>query len=329
MPWVNMVLFLHDRCSTHKQAMACWNDYTANIKRHTSVAHRLETAREQVTKANRHYIKTLAEILLLCAKQELAVRGHRELTGSKNQGNFLEVLKLVADHDAVIKERIHNNPHNATYTSPEIQNQLLEVMGGIVRERICEAIQDATYFSLLVDETKDVSKVEQLAIVLRYIDIKAAAIHERFLTYVPAESLTAESLTTYILTTLRKYQLDYKFMVSQGYDGASVMSGGCSGVQTRICEIAPQAIYVHCNAHCLNLCLVDCAKAVREASEFFLLHLKPRMCSYLHLNATQYSCNSRKKFILTSNHDSCKGSQILGGPAIKVLSILCVTHLML
>ena len=122
---------------------------------------------------------------------------------------------------------------------------------------------------MLVDETKDVSKVEQLAIVLRYIDIKAAAIHERFLTYVPAESLTAESLTTYILTTLRKYQLDSKFMVSQGYDGASVMSGGCSGVQTRIREIAPQAIYVHCNAHCLNLCLVDCAKAVCEASEFF------------------------------------------------------------
>ena len=142
------------------------------------------------------------------------------MTGSKIQGNFLEVLKLVADHDVVIKERIRNNPHNATYTSPEIQNPLLEVMGDIVRDRICEAIQDATYFSLLGDETKDVSKVEQLTIVLRYVDIKAAAIHERFLTYVPAESLTAESLTTYILTTLRKYQLDPKFMVSQGYDGA-------------------------------------------------------------------------------------------------------------
>ena len=47
------------------------------------------------------------------------------------------------------------------------------------------------------------------------------------------------------------------------------MSGSCSGVQTRIRKIAPQAIYVHCNAHCLNLCLVDCAKAIREASDFF------------------------------------------------------------
>ena len=59
-----------------------------------------------------------------------------------------------------------------------------------------------------------------------------------------------------------------KYMVSQGYDGASVMSGNCCGVQT-IREVAPQAMYIHCNAHCLNLCLVDSTKAMCEASEFF------------------------------------------------------------
>ena len=47
------------------------------------------------------------------------------------------------------------------------------------------------------------------------------------------------------------------------------MSGNCTGVQTRIREVAPQAIYIHCNAHCLNLCLVDSTKAICEASEFF------------------------------------------------------------
>ena len=144
-----------------------------------------------------------------------------------------------------------DNPHNATYTSPDIQNQLLEVMGGLVRGEVCKAVQDARYYSLLGDETKDVSKVEQLAIVLRYVDVQTATIYERFLTYVPAESLTAESLAMNILTTLRNYQLDPKYIVSQGYDGASVMSGNCTGVQTRIREVAPQAIYVHCNAHCL------------------------------------------------------------------------------
>ena len=99
------IISAHDNCSSHKQAMACWNEYTINLEKHTSVAHRLETAHEQVVKTNRHYIKTLVEILLLSAKQEIAVRGHRESAESRNQGNFLEILKLVADHDAAIKEK--------------------------------------------------------------------------------------------------------------------------------------------------------------------------------------------------------------------------------
>jgi hypothetical protein len=85
----------------------------------------------------------------------------------------------------------------------------------------------------------------------------------------PVPSLTAESLSEYIVDTLRKYQLDPKCIVSQGYDGASVMSGCCSGVQARIREVAPQAIYIHCNAHCLNLALVDSVKAACDAYEFF------------------------------------------------------------
>ena len=60
-------------------------------------------------------------------------------------------------------------------------------------------------------------------------------------------------------------------MVSQGYDGASVMSGHCSGVQHHIKAVAPMAVYVHCYAHCLNLVLVDSTKSVSEASEFFAL----------------------------------------------------------
>ena len=124
-------------------------------------------------------------------------------------------------------------------------------------------------FSLLADETKDVSKAEQVAIILRYVDINTASVYERFLTCVPAECLTAQGLSSYILETLRKYELEPKCIVSQGYDEASVMSGCLTGVQTQIKEVAPHALYIHCNAHCLNLCLVDSAKAVCGASEFF------------------------------------------------------------
>ena len=45
--------------------------------------------------------------------------------------------------------------------------------------------------------------------------------------------------------------------MSQGYDGPSVMSEKCSGVQQLITAVVPMAVYVNCYAHCLNLVLVD------------------------------------------------------------------------
>ena len=233
----------------------------------------LNSARKKAILSNRHYIKSLAEILLLCAKQEIAIRGHRESADSLNQGNFMEILRLLGKHDGAIGEKLCDSPQNAVYTSPDIQYQLLEIMGGIMREKVCIDVQNAVYFSLLVDETKDVSKVEQMAIVVRYVHLETATIYERFLRYVPAANLTAESLTTYILDTLREHHLDPTHIVSQGYDGAAVMSGSCSGVQARIREIAPQAIYIHCNAHCLNLCLVDCVKVPVSSLPFLKLYV--------------------------------------------------------
>ena len=48
--------------------------------------------------------------------------------------------------------------------------------------------------------------------------------------------------------------------------GASIMSGHNAAVQQRIRQIAPQAVYIHCHALCL-----DATKQVQEASEFFVI----------------------------------------------------------
>ena len=111
-----------------------------------------------------------------------------------------------------------------------------------------------------------------MAIVLCCVHKSTHTVHEH-LTFVKAESLTAGSLSQYILKTLEDCNLDPSLMVSQGYNGASVMSGTCSGVQQCIKAVAPKAIYVHCYAHCLNLALVDCARIVQEADFFALMEL--------------------------------------------------------
>ena len=273
------IITIHDKCSSHASAMVLWSQYKLNSKHHTSIADRLESNRAQLISNNRHYLKTLIQVLLLCAQQEIALRGHREGSSAVNKGNFLEIVHLLASHDPIVQQRLTEGPRNAVYTSPEIQNTLLHIMGEMVARKICAEVLDAGVFSVLAGETKDSSKSEQMAIVLRYVDVKEATVHERFLTYVEVANLDAKSLSVYILTTLRSNHLDLHSLVSQGYDGASVMSGRCSGVQRRIMEVVPQAIYVHCFAHVLNLVLVDCAKNVAVASEFFAL-LDLSMCFF-------------------------------------------------
>lgn len=61
-------------------------------------------------------MKTLADVILLCAKQELALRGHNESDESQTMGNFLEILRLVSRHDEIVKERLQDGPRNAKLT---------------------------------------------------------------------------------------------------------------------------------------------------------------------------------------------------------------------
>ncbi len=75
---------------------------------------------------NRAHVKVVIDILLFCAKQGTALRGHKEDTESLNRGNFLELFKLICDYDPDIKKRFDELPNNAKMMSPDIQNDLLE-----------------------------------------------------------------------------------------------------------------------------------------------------------------------------------------------------------
>ena len=72
-------------------------------------------------KSKRKYIKTVAEVLLLMATQNIAQRGHRETEGADNRGNFLEILEMIAKHDPVVQKKMKGK-QNAKYTSSVIQN---------------------------------------------------------------------------------------------------------------------------------------------------------------------------------------------------------------
>jgi hypothetical protein len=83
--------------------------------------------------------------------------------------------------------------------------------------------------------------------------------------------LNATALVDLIMKEIMLTGINNMLILGQCYDGASVMSGKNKGVQTKLREIYPNALYTHCYAHRLNLVLVDTVSDLPKAFEFFSL----------------------------------------------------------
>lgn len=95
------------------------------------------------------------------------------------------------------------------------------------------------------------------------------SVEERFLTFCPINDTTGEGLTSFLLKTLENYGLDIYNMRGQGYDNGSNMKGKHQGLQKRILDINPRAMFVPCCNHRLNLVINDAVKSNIYSIHFF------------------------------------------------------------
>ncbi|KAL5776156.1 hypothetical protein ACOSP7_009082 [Xanthoceras sorbifolium] len=162
--------------------------------------------------------------------QGCAFRGNNESINSTNRGNFIEMLKYARRVNQEIAEIVlQNSPQNAKYTSPRIQKELLNILANEVRAKIREEVGDAK-FCILVDEAVDESNKEQVAIILRYVDLKGF-VRERFFQVINVADTNSSTLKKEICNILMRYNLSVENLRGQGYDGASNMRGEWNGLQ--------------------------------------------------------------------------------------------------
>ena len=122
-----------------------------------------------------------------------------------------------------------------------------------------------------VDDTTDISNKAQISVILHYVAKTEASceVKEAFLGFddVSADR-RAPAIAEYVMGVLEKYTCVEKF-VAQTYDGASVMASDLNGVQAKIREKVPEAMFTHCYAHKLNLVLMHSAKSIPACRVFF------------------------------------------------------------
>lgn len=225
----------------------------------------------------RGVLERIVNVTLTLASCNLAFRGHREVLGQPNSGNFLAIIELLACYDPVLQELIRRPQGSIKYLSPAIQNELIHILSLRVQQDITADINEAPFFSIIMDTTQDLAKHDQLSQVYRYVTVVRNAmdkavdikVMESFLGFMETVDTSASELAVNVFDSIIRNSLDMSKCRGQGYDGAANMSGIYSGVQARIREKEPLATYVHCAAHNLNLVLNDAVKNIPEMERFY------------------------------------------------------------
>ncbi|XP_065321635.1 zinc finger MYM-type protein 1-like [Gordionus sp. m RMFG-2023] len=224
----------------------------------------IDTGKQELVLQNRSRLTPIIDAILVCGIQGIALRGHRDSgaiydnDNNNNDGNLRAILRNRSLGDPILRDNLLNCPKNATYLSPIIQNEIIYACNELILKKIITNINKSPYFSVLADETTDVSGVEQMSLCVRYISLDGdIQILEEFLQFIPVMDMRGEALAKTILLNLEKYKLNLNLMRGQDYDGAPAMSGHLNGVKAHILKKYPFAIYVHCASHSLNLAISD------------------------------------------------------------------------
>ncbi|KAL4143541.1 hypothetical protein QTP88_005860 [Uroleucon formosanum] len=244
----------------------------------------------------------------------MALRGHRDSGNilktfsddkQNNDGNFRAILRYRAQGDSDMRSYLESSG-TIKYTSSTSQNEIIDSCNKVLLNKIVSRVNEAKCFSVLADETADVSGIEQVSLCVRYVELNTLKLHEDFLQFVPAVDMTGKGLAKLIIDNLQHFGIDTTYLRGQGYDGAASMSGKFNGVQAHIKDTHPLAIYVHCSAHVLNLvvsksCSVtqirDCLATLGKVRDFFIF---PKRKSILRFHIENSSETSTKKSLKRS-----------------------------
>lgn len=181
------------------------------------------------------------------------MRGHNESADTLD-GNLHQLLLVLSDNNRPMKEWLSRRE----YLSPDIVNELITIMGQCV---LRSKVKEAMWYAVIADEATDVAHNEVMCISVRWVDTHYD-IHEDVLGLVQLPDTKSETLFSVIKDVLIRCTLPLCMCRGQAYDGAANMSGIRNGVQALMKKECDRALYVHCLAHSLNLCVQEVSKNV-------------------------------------------------------------------
>ncbi|CAL1671991.1 unnamed protein product [Lasius platythorax] len=311
----------HDHESRQYHVRACeaaQNFMSIFEKRQDDIVMQIDAGRKVQVEENRKKLTPIIKTVLFCGMEGLPLRGHNEsgpILGNRegSDGKFRALIKFRVDAgDEILKHHLESAQSNATYLSPQIQNEIIETCENMIVDRIVERVNKSGIFTVLADETADISGIEQFSLCVRYVDQidEKYAVRENFLKFVPVTDLRGASLVTVLLQSLNDVELDLKKMRGLGFDGAANMSGAFNGCAAKINEQYTNSLYVHCGNHSLNLALShscsvpdikNCIGTLKSVITFF--RISPKKEAVLKKHIENIDNEERRKRLLFAKRD--------------------------
>ena len=199
----------------------------------------MDSSHEKLVAKNREYLRIIIDTLMFTAQQNIPQRGNEENRSNLdsisdiNRGNFLELLHLRCEDNTWFAEMLNNKlASHSKWTSSSIQTELIQILSDFVLERILDGVRASGVFAVIMDETSDISRTEQVSLCLSYVvgDMRK----EAFVGFFKVKS-----------TEGHDYQNEISKTVAECFDGAANMSGVHKGLATLMKEMSPMSIYIY------------------------------------------------------------------------------------
>ncbi|XP_043483534.1 uncharacterized protein LOC122511996 [Leptopilina heterotoma] len=245
--------------------------FSTRLNEVNCIDRKLQEQASEVAGYWREVLKRVVSTVTFIAERGLAFRGLDEIIGSPNNGNFLGIMELISQFDpflaAHMKEYGNKGSGHTSYLSSTVVEDIIFLMGKEVLREIVARIKIAKYYSISVDSTADEGHIDQLTVVIRYVENLNPV--ERFLTFIPNCGHTGKDMAQALLEFLSKQSLNIMDCRSQSFDNAANMSGKYKGMQALIKVENPLAEHLPCFAHSLNLVGKSAANTCLAAVLFF------------------------------------------------------------
>jgi hypothetical protein len=281
----------HERSASHVRAATI---HISRLKNTTIIDKVVEQKGKEKQEALKCLHMILASVCYL-ARQGLAIRNKDQ----QEDGNLSQLLRFQAEVSPCLRDWLKRK---TTWTDWTIQNELMERVSMNILRTVLTSMKNK-YFVIIADETSDISRVEQLVVVIRHVS-DDLEVKEDLLGLYSMSKCDSASIFAALEDVLLRCALSADNLRGQAYDGASTMKGEINGVAARFLEKQPRATYVHCQAHCLNLAVQDAVSANNSYNNFmnvvndlinFVRHSPKRLAQFQHIAANTEDNNPTGK----------------------------------